>query len=133
MTDREACRLLGKNVNYFSVMRVKSPDKFKYIKSISRNLYQAHKVYEEEVMAVQNQAQQDYYELSEEWGKVRQFSKYLYEKGIYKHPNIYSASASRVLFNSRQVKDGYSLTHKSFITYKKINQLYKEFKKWECT
>jgi len=114
-------RALGIHENYFAVMKTSQQPKYRYMTSLDKDLIKAYRLYQKESSMVMEEAIANYYWL-EDNRLISEFSKYLYEKGLYRNHNSFSTSASKVLFKI----GGQFACHNSFISYKIINKLFKE-------
>ena len=119
MTDR-----LGLTRNHFYVMKSSNIHKFRYIKALGTNIYEAYNAYMDEMIDVKLNAEDIYFWL-EDRRKVSLFSFFLKRKGVYSSDLSYSNTTKTVLFNSA---DGFG-THRSFIKQKQILFCFDEFMK----
>ena len=109
--------------NYFYVMRRATPLKFNYINNLVKGDFnKAFIKYYQDMDEIKFKLQDIYYELSE-LRAIHKFSTYIYERGLYKHPNNFSTSVTKIIFSSR---NGFS-THSTYILYEKILNIFDDF------
>ena len=119
----QVAKYFGHNKNYYYVLRLKSPERFNYIKNIHpNNFFKSCISYQEEMEILKNNLQDICYHLEDE-GLMHKFSIYVYNKKFFKNTNSISSSFSRIVFSS---KPGFHF-HKTYLKYQKIIPLYNNF------
>ena len=109
--------------NYFYVVKLKSPEKFKYIRLIDTdNFFNAYVKYLEEMENIKFKLQDIYYYL-EDHKLIKQFSIYAKENGLFKNDNNLSTKFKEVIFSNTQ---GFHF-HSTYIKYSKLINLFNKF------
>ena len=116
-------KVFGYNKNHFYVLRLKSPERFNYIKNINQNDFlDSYSKYVEEMEVLKEKLQEIYYFL-EDRKLIHKFSIYVHEAKMFKNFNHVSNSLSDVIFSN---KIGFHF-HKTYIKYKKFIPLFDKF------
>jgi len=117
---------LGLTNNFFGSMKHANLTKYKYMESLGDgNLYEGYHKYKEEFEGLKNEMTKIYYELLEIRG-ILKFSRYLYELGIFKSYNGFSAHTHMYFIES------FKMNHRALLTMQKTYDAYKKYKGKKC-
>ena len=94
---QKACRAYGLSKNHFACMKADNPEKYAYIESFAGDAYIAYGEYLKEKAELLANLEEMYFDLLDR-KQAHKFSVSLYDAGITKHPNTYSASSDKVIF-----------------------------------
>lgn len=123
MTLSEAALSLGKNRNFFFVMRKNQPDRFAYLTSKNKNLVAAYNECELEIAGTLDKLEAIFYIL-EERRKQSKFSELAYLHGLYGSKLSLTNSLKKQIF---MIRDN-SINFKLYLKMKKLINLYEEHK-----